>query len=354
MSHPPHLPPKTCSVPFYKRLRLVESIIFIAVFAFISGLVGGIISDTYITPEYDAYTSVIRNQQAKVPSSVPDPLLVSTLMTQTVSLVPRALYEQTRHVTPDTSISAVLLTDTGWFVAPLPPAGMLARNWVAVSTAGVSYDIESLVVDSTAGVVYGFLDGNGFRVVSFSTVETLTAGTNVWTQSFGSLKPNTLAEPMNVVAGIGARSAGASPYSFMLTQPVPDGSVVWTQDGMFVGFLNKESGLLPWFVIQSVYTDVFTHTPIVHLTVPMQGHIVVLSDTEHALTGAQFGLYVTQIDRGVDSDVRVDDIVVSIAGKTFFPWTLDAVIAEQRAGVVNVRVLEDGQLVEKKSTLVPR
>ncbi len=351
MTTPPHLPPKSCSVPLYKRLRLIESIIFVSVLAFISGLVGGIISDVYITPEYDEYTGLIREQRV-VPSiaqQTPDPLFVREQFRRTISLLPKNTYEQSGHIAPDSAVTGILLTDTGWFVAPIPAAGIQARSWVAVTASGLVYDIESLVFDTEQGLVYGSIEAEGFRVVSFPVVESLDPGVGVWVAQHGTLERTQLAYPSTNKKTGNTYSLGEAAYTFSTVNPVLAGSVVWTEEGNFLGFVEDEGVITPWYVVKSVYTNVFTGNAIAHPLFPIHGYIVTLTEDESALAGGRYGFYVERVDTSA-TDVIPGDIIVEFRGDPIVPWLLEAQVAEHTEDKARLTVLAEQLRVEKYAT----
>jgi hypothetical protein len=348
MKHSPHLPPKSCSVPLHKRLRLVESIIFVTALAFISGLVGGIISDVYITPEYDAYTGVIQNKRVitQTVQQTPDPLFVREQYRRMLFLSPRAVYEKTGYVSPDTVITAVLLTDTGWFVVPTPTKGINAKSWVAVTAAGEAYNIESIVLDKEQGLVYGSLDGEGFRVASFPFLDSFEPGRGIWISKNGTLERSTLAYPSLREDILGTYRPGESSYVFKPLDSAPSGAVVWTEGGEFFGFVNKEGAIKPWYVVKSVYTNVFTEQPIAHDVLPVQGYAVALTEEESAIIGGRYGFYIESVDSGI-TEIAAGDVIVGIEDNPLVPWILEANVLLHNGESIIVRVLTGGDVVEK-------
>lgn len=348
MSTPPHLPPKSCSVPLYKRLRLMESIVFVSIFAFVSGLVGGIVSDVYITPEYDAYTGVVQEARVVTRSfeQIPDAFFIRNQYRRMLSLVPRSLYENGQHRMPGAGINAVLLTDSGWFVAPILDRGIQANNLVALSSAGEVYEIESFVFDTEAGLVYGSLAGEGFRVVSFPANDALKPGTGVWIAGDGTLQRSILTypkrsntvQPMYQIGDIGYRS--------FVSDNVETGSVVWTEEGAFLGFVDNEGAIKPWFVVTSVYSSVFSGELISRESIPISGYIVSLLEDERAVVDIQYGFYIEKVGNGLD-ELELGDILVEIAGEPVAPWRVDALIAENRKKDIDVTILRSGTLVHQ-------
>ena len=346
--HPPHLPPKSCSVPFYKKLRLVESILFMTVLSFISGLVGGIVSTVYIIPEYDVNTGLIRGQRVvtkTVAESAPDPLFVREQYRRVLSLVPKTLYDNTGYVPLDATVSAVLLTDTGWFVAPLPAGGVQATQWVAVTSDGEEHLIKTVVVDGARGLFYGLLDGSGFRVVTFPGLDALDAGTDVWLATHGTLDRSTLVYPTISKEIEKTYSPGEPAYTFSLSNSVLPGTVVWTSDGKFFGFVNSMGGITPWYVIQSVYTNVFTDKVLVRNVLPVHGHVVSLPESESARVGGRYGFYIERVDPRAQM-IKKGDAIVQLEGNPLVPWTLEARILLHQGDQIPVTVLRDSDLIE--------
>lgn len=348
MSHPPHLPPKSCSVPLYKKLRMVESVIFVSLMAFFSGLVGGIVSDVYITPEYDDALGVVRESRviSMAQDKAPDALFVRDTYRRTLSLVPRAAFERVGHVVPGTATNAVLLTDTGWFVAPAPASGIQARSWVAVSSDGVAHEIASIVFDVEQGLVYGSLESNGFRVASFPFINAIRPGAGLWIAAHGTLEKTSLSYPEKNTNLSTSYRPGENAFVFRPVDTAPAGSIVWGEDGTFFGFVDNTGAITPWFVVKSVYTRVFAGESIDHKTVPIRGYTITLSEDESALTGGRHGFFVDRVD-GVSEIFEPGDIIVHIAGDVLTPWTLDAVVAAQSGSdTTRITLLRDGELIE--------
>lgn len=356
MKTPPHLPPKSCSLPLYKRIRQVESILFIAGLSFVSGIVGGIISDVYITPDYNFYYGVARGQYVipKVVEQVPDALFVREQYRQTLSLVQKKIYEKSARVSPDTAITAVFISDTGWFVAPSPANGMQAQNWLAITSDGAVYTIKNIILDTEEELVYGSIEGEGFRVVSFPFLDALDSGKGLWIGKNGRLERSVLAYPSlwrddssNIYR------PGEVAYAFRVLDIAPLGSVVWTEDGKFFGFVDKNGTIKPWFVIKSVYTNVFAGKQIVHTVLPVQGYIVMLSENESVLAGGRYGFYIERVDAGVDN-LKKGDVIVAFNGESLVPWLFSANIELHTGDSATISVLRDSNLLDQQIGIVQK
>ncbi len=324
---------------------MVESVVFVSLMAFFSGLVGGIVSDVYITPEYDEYSGIIRESRVvtRTIQQTPDPLFLREQYRRMLYLVPKPTYQKLQHIVPGTAVQAVLLTDTGWFVVPSLGNNIQAKSWVAVTSEGEVYDIESIVPDETEELVYGSLDGDGFRVVTFPFLDALDPGTGLWIAYNGTLEKNTLAYPEKNNTMASVYSPNDASYTFKPYDASPAGSVVWGEDGSFVGFVDKEGAIKPWFVVKSVYTKVFTGNPIEHQTLPFRGYSVILTEDQHALAHSRYGFYIADVSVGVE-DVQSGDIVVALSGNPIVPWTLNAMLAEHVGEHIEVNVLRDGDI----------
>jgi len=344
MQTPPHLPSKSCSVPLYRRLMMSSSLIVITLIALVSGLVGGIVSDVYIVPEQGigTDTGVISRGPAHVITDLQDPVFLRDQLRRSVTLVQKDVYDATGYIPLNNTYEAVLLTDTGWFVMP-KQRDMVFRpeEWIAVSMNGETYEIDSFQKDPAYDLLYGSLNGNGFRVTAFAPVSSLEPSTSLWAMHHGVIERTALAYPTPVSVGV-STPLGGSQYVFQLQDQTVPRSILWTDDGAFFGFVNEEGVIVPWFVVESIYTDVFTGSGIVHDTAPVTGHMVRLTEKQSArVDGAKYGFFVdTVLEKGV---VVAEDLITHVGDSAIEPWTMQALVAKQTGESISVRVLRNGE-----------
>ena len=343
MSHPPHLPPKSCSVPLYRRLMLSSSLIVITIIALASGLVGGIVSDVYIVPEqYTTGTGVVSRGNTHLVKELEDPIFLRDQLRKTVTLVQKSVYSLEGYLPLDYTLTGVLLTDTGWFVIPqlgeLSPA---ADEWIAVAMNGEVYDVKTFITDARSGVVYGSLQANGFRVTSFADLSSLTPGLSLWALRNGNLERTALAYP-EARTGESADTLGNAQYLFHTEATLPFGTVLWTDDGAFFGFVNDAGVLVPWFMIESMYTDVLSGNEITYTPLPVTGNVVLLTEKQSALAaGARYGFFLDTVD--ASTSLQANDLITHIGDTTIDPWTVQAQIALQNGDTIFLRVLREGE-----------
>jgi len=323
------------------------SLVILTAVALFAGVVGGIVSDVYILPEQVSGTNA-NIFSSRVPShtlaDTNDPIFFRDQLRRTITLVPKKEYERTGYIPLDHTYTGVVLTDTGWFVVPSFEGALLPKEWVAITAAGQSYPIHTFVSDPTYHFIYGALDGDGFRVASFATLSALVPGTFLWAMSDGEFGRTTLASPTSFSQKDIPAYVGQEMYTFKTQQPSAPGTVLWTEDGTFFGFANDIGVIVPWFVIESTYTNVFTSTSIEHHVLPVKGHVIRLTEKQSVQAeGAAYALYVDTVDTSFgNEDIVSGDVITHIADRAIEPWTLQGIVAKQGGDTVRVRVLRDG------------
>jgi len=319
-----------------------SALIIITIIALASGLVGGIVADVYIVPEQGINSnSIITRGSGRSVGDFEDPVFLREQLRKTVTLVQKNMYSPNGYLPLEHTLTGVLLTDTGWFVIPqlgeLSPA---ADEWVAVAMNGEVYDIQKFVTDSASGVVYGSLEGSGFRVTSFADLDALTPGMPLWAMRNGSLDRTALSYP-EARTSENAKTLGNAQYVFRTTEPLPFGTVLWTDEGAFFGFVNDAGVLVPWFMIESEYTDVLAGNEITHTAFSVTGEAVRLTEKQSALSnGARYGFLVDTANK--KTELQIGDLITSIGDTAISPWTMQDLIATHRGDTLPVQVLRDG------------
>ncbi|PIR75237.1 MAG: hypothetical protein COU34_03815, partial [Candidatus Magasanikbacteria bacterium CG10_big_fil_rev_8_21_14_0_10_43_9] len=264
---------------------------------------------------------------------------------RSVTLVQKDVYEATGYIPLTDTYEAVLLTDTGWFVMPEARDQVFRpEEWIAVTMNGETYEVDSFQKDPAYDLIYGSLGGDGFRVTAFAPVSSLEPSTSLWAMHQGDLERTALTYPTPVSEGA-PTFLGDAQYMFQLQAQTLPASILWTDDGAFFGFLNGEGVIVPWFVIESIYTDVFTGTPIVHTTFPVKGSVVRLTEKQSATAGdAKYGFFVEIADE--KTGLQKNDLITHIGDTAIEPWTLQALILSQTRETVSVHLLRDGARID--------
>ncbi|EKD67274.1 MAG: hypothetical protein ACD_48C00502G0005 [uncultured bacterium] len=347
MLHPPHLPPKSCSVPLYRRFMLSSSLIIITIIAFVSGLVGGIVSDVYIVSDQGLGTNIgfISRGPAPVVTDVEDPVFLRDQLRRSVTLVKKDVYTDVGYIPLTNTYEAVLLTDTGWFVMSADRESIFQpEEWLAVTLTGETYTVDSFRKDPEYDLVYGTLQGEGFRVTSFASVSSLIPGVALWAMHESVLERTELAYPSPVAERV-RTAVGDAQYTFAVQSSLASRSILWTDEGALFGFVNADGSLVPWFVIESIYTDVFLGKTISRDTLPIAGHMVRLTEKQRVdAEGVQYGFFVEMFSEG--SGIKKGDLITHVGDIAIEPWTMQALVAQQKGESVSLRLLREGERVD--------
>ncbi len=312
---PPHLPQEQGTTPTAKHLGILALNLVVT---FVIALCATLITIAWISPKYIPETKIVTIQQ-KEPIDISERTLDTFILDQMLQRRVR-VYQANASVekigqysTAGYIADALLISTDGWAVLHVPADRVNAPfSWRAVDHKGDSHAIEASVVDPVAGLVYIKLASSDVRAdVAFAQYKDLQEGELVWGIAKQQAEALQVIEQSPVAPAI--INLRTPVLSFALAQDVPIGTLLTTEQGVFVGFVS-EQGIIPaWFVSEQI-SHVFAGTPFAYESLPVTA---VLLDTvvERERTLFQNGLYIQRVPtKASSSTLGVGDIVVQVDG----------------------------------------
>ncbi len=167
---------------------------------------------------------------------------------------------------------SVALTSDGWFVTPAATLADLKLSDAVLWFGHKTYPIEKGIVDNLDGVVFIKINATDVPVYSFSRVQDLAAGAELWSEKRPSEYAPSVATDLNfnlapnsyVSSEASARRIGISGAAFAGDRGAP----VWNDEGQLVGIIESKAGeqlrLVPASLIASSLPTLLTDGQIKH------------------------------------------------------------------------------------------
>lgn len=315
--YPPHLPPKSCSVPLRKTYHNIIIFLVYTFVALLAGIVGALIVFTWIEPSLYSQNSLYfinrDTRRAYITERYPNSDVVQRLRNVTLRV-----FDSTQAVGdffPDSAFlgRVVMLSSSGWGVMYYPdfiPAS--DATWEIVDQNGITQEIEKTSFDANRGLVYIKFVGNNFYVSSFPAWYTIVPGADLWV-AHNKVWHKFMLQDTVVVAQSPYRAVDE--YSRMIIDPdKKSGGVVMTADGHVAGFVDTNGLLQTLWHTQYQLPFLLETNELKKDDFGLNGYFV-----DNVLLTAQSissGFYITQSTR---KDIVKGDIIIRISGETVGP-----------------------------------
>lgn len=330
----PHLPPQTCSIKAHKRLQVLPWVIGMVVIALLSGIATSLVAISWFYPQFipDATISgIIRTRDA---GQVPSVDVQRFVQERTVQIVDTTKQVGGTYYTADAHVAdAVLLSSDGWAVLAMPETSR-TQTWEAIDSQGRIQSIDTIVPDTKNKVMYVHIGGEGYRVTSFydweesiedqAVIWALNNGEWIVTQTDGAVAQGT-AQLFRF---------GAQTHATALIPALTRGSMLFTNDGLFVGFVSPDNTIVPGWQMAPHLSSVLAGDPIVQTGFTYTGQMIE-SAIQDDLIRRINGFYVAQSPtRQTSSTIGVGDVIVRINNQPFVKEHIARLVAQAGERVV--------------------
>lgn len=326
--HPPHLPPKSCSL---KQRNTLQTLPWLLVFAVFAAAVSTAVSLSFLAwyvPDFVSYQvpATISTNQSVVEEDGIDPLLARSIEERTVALY-RQEQESTGLVFKDANFvtDAIIISSDGW-IGFLDP-GVAVPGLIALDASGQIHRIESRRTDTETGIVYAKLSDGNFLVSSIDTWQQTHRGASIWAHVDGAWEASTFDTPVALQGDTGVS----------LTEPVEsyalsfeDGTPIYSRNGSFLGFVDGGE-LLPSWYVGNALTAILAKEAFYSPSVTYRGDLVrAYLDPLSAVYVDAPGILLTKIPprtQGNTSTPQLGDVIVSVMGAPVEPARLAQYLA---------------------------
>lgn len=325
----PHLPDKTCSVQGYHLWQNIRFIIYIAIIGLFAGVTGALVVSAWFEPDFYSTQKVLlvnkitnnTSDQFSTWSKSPSVLAAKRLEFSTIDIFDKSLQVSKSFYPKEAFLGRVaMLSASGWGVIYYPDFSQnKLANWLALDSQGIGYNIENTIFDAERGMLYVKFVGSNFRVMSFPNWNNFTNGTKVWVSDYNVWKERQLGD--TIVVAINPYTI-TDQYSRLRLEPETSaGDIVMTEEGQFVGFVDK-NGLLQsaWFADYQL-PNLLEKGEFLKNNIDWVGYFVERHGTGDVLDTPGSGFLVTNPGKIV-TDLKKGDIITEINGSNVDPHNL--------------------------------
>jgi len=327
---PPHLPEKIYSSSTHQFWQNVRLIFYVTIISLLAGVTGSLVVSAWLEPS--SYTDqgnflinnrLINNKNSTIESwsQTPSVLAARRLEYSTINIFDKT-GEVTTNFYPESAFlgRTAMLTSNGWGVMYYPEFNKTKlASWLALDSQGIEYKIEKTVFDTERGFVYVKFEGNNFRVMSFPNWDNFVNGTKVWISDYNVWKERLLGDTIVVVDNTHKIT---EQYSRLRLEPDTSASnIVMTEEGHFVGFVDKEGLLQTAWYAEYQLPNLLEKSEFVNSDIDWTGYFVERHGISAVAQTPGNGFFVVSPGSKV-SDLRKGDIITSINGNKVDPHNL--------------------------------
>lgn len=306
----PHLPSPSCSVPLRRRLERVP---FIVLYTFLAILASATVS-LFVVSKFSfsptSETRVVVAGSATKENVTLNPLVLRDVKEKTVTLIDTTKKSYDGYLYSAFLGQAAILSTDGWVVTTAVLPSNLA-SVSAVDAQGVLHSISAQRIDTTTGLRYLKISGDGFRIFDISSdipseKETMPVFSFNEQGVFSLLVSHP--EPVDKSSLIISQSSLA-----LSIDPVVSQSYVVVNDrGALIGLINRDGSFVPGFVVRYGLTFVLSNKSVVLKTLPYTFAPIRAIVRDGQLVQTR-GFVVTRIQpKKADEILKVGDIITRI------------------------------------------
>jgi S1-C subfamily serine protease len=308
---PPHLPPQTCDVRWYRRMQSLPGLLAVIALAVFAGastalIVSGWMISSFIPSQVPHYFDASNLADGAVDSAT-----VKYVEERKILIYDkRAKIDSKFYPSGDIFLQAALLSSDGWAVTMYEKYRQNAEfAWESFDEYGKQYEIEKTFFDSKTGLLYLKFRGTGFRIFSFSDWDNLYEGSKVYAlnedknfQTWLNSNEQTIAEksyPIWKQHKIYSLKTAATENSFILDSA-----------GGLAGFINSKGNLVPSYLIEYSFSSILNQNRLAMKTLDISGMYVDVLATQETEKPAAYvrGFFVSS----ARLPLKRGDVIISV------------------------------------------
>lgn len=263
----PHLPPKTNSLKWHSRWIFIRFIFFVLLVALAAGATAAFV----VLAWYPNIIGIGMNPRPVVAPTVtlraspsPDVANLARTMEQTTMYVYRAS-DRTRmsgvefYGTENAVGRAVALTADGWLLTT-GAVVQASTDLRVVGGRGTAYRITKEVRDPVTGLSFIKIDGANLSAVPVADRTVPKPGTVVYRGATGAVHPHVVGRAVYNQREPLTSDQLSRLFSLADAADVPEGSPLFTDQGLLVGVAHKAAGqtmIVPVLAVQRLFETVF-------------------------------------------------------------------------------------------------
>lgn len=314
----PHLPQKSSSIPMHNLWINIRFTIYVGVIGLLAGITGALVSMAWLEPEVVGsnqnilfVNKVTEENDLTTWSKTPSLLAAKRLEYSTINIFDKSLSVVNNFYPQNAFLGRVaMLTSNGWGVFYYPEFNKNnLNNWLALDSQGIEYKIENTIFDNERGFVYVKFVGNNFRVMSFPNWNNFTHGSKVWVSNYNVWKERQLGDTIVVTTD---PHLVTEQYSRLRLEPETEsGNIVMTEEGHFVGFVDKEGLLQTAWYAEFQLPNLLEKGDFIKSKVDFEGYFVERHGISSIDATPGKGFFVTNLGKN-NTNLKKNDIIVSV------------------------------------------
>ncbi|MFH0857573.1 MAG: hypothetical protein V1848_02385 [Candidatus Magasanikbacteria bacterium] len=336
---PPHLPPASCRIDTYYRLRSLFGLVLLVFISFLAGLAATLSVFAWVIPmtnDQVALNTLNRTNSWDLKSNI-DAATQHSIRLRLVSIYDKRYALSNGFYNESAQVGkAVVLSSDGWAVMHVENTELLTQKNISLFEAldykGEKFVLEKVQVDKEAKVVYVKLQGNGFHVAAFTDWDRFDVDSLLWSVDWNKWKQ------VYVDQIIKGKEKTLYPiwetqYAFVIAPEIREGTLLFDKSGYFVGFAGGENTLLWAWKVEEQLGKLLDGKPFAYSVVKVDGFVADIppgSGVENITTG-----FSIQNTNG-NTLLKTGDVILKIDGELVNPKILDRqiMLAEDNISLV--------------------
>jgi len=284
MSHPPHLPNPSCSVPLHQSWQRLGLIVLSIVFGLIGGISGASMAIGWIWPDFGGgnYWLVSNVERATSRAELQEVIKKETVQKIMIVYSGSQKIGNVSYLNEKSKLGeAAVVGSDGWLSMYLPDQRDLNTYnlWTIVNNEGGNYQATKVLYDNKTRIVYFKIKGlskvgekeisnEQFKVIGFSEGEKI--GSGIFVYQNGLWNSNFLDYEYFLTENPHLDSAPVRLFSLQNKNLNP-GSMVINNQGRLVGFVMENGAVLQSVHIARVLPGVLNKQQIIYPTFMVEG-----------------------------------------------------------------------------------
>ena len=314
MSPAPHLPPPACNIPLHTRLRTLPWLMVFVLLAFLAGLAGTLSAVAWLLPQAPLMP-FFTTQVNRVEESTLEQDTIDDIESRLAHVYDKQKKIADNYYPKNASVGTlVLLTSDGWGVMSYPSYQVgQEKNWEIYDAQGNIRTIEKVIVDPLTKFLYVNLSGQGFRVVSFVTDESVVTKEGIWVREGDRYQLRTELRH-ELQSGDKAFAIWQPNRVLRFASTVNAAHPLFSTNGQFLGFTRDGYVETSWLIPYTLSLILEKGTP-QYSGLLFDGMFVEKSTAKNR--SDEFAFVVTQVRSKTKDDIKVGDVILRIQGNTF-------------------------------------
>jgi len=243
---PPHLPPSICNLKTHYLWHRLKVLFFIAFFSLLVGMSGASMVLGWLWPSLGGADIWLTSFQRPAVSKLQLEDKIYQELSNRIVTVYRGMSKLGAVSYLDNKLNlgeAMIISSDGWLVMYGSDLDNVGDKVSVLTADGQIYETEKVVNDIYADLVYLKIKSGQFKVINFSN--NIQSGDDIFIYQDAAWHYGTVGKKVFTASHQQAHLDSAPVENYILSESFSAGKIAINSQGRIVGFVTKESRLLP-------------------------------------------------------------------------------------------------------------